>query len=211
MLLTVRLFGWLTGLGASIGLWRVYRASAPADALKNLVSALLVLIGALAGGRAAYVLMHPAYFAANPELGLRFWLGGFNVFGALAGGMLCVGLAALMLKRRVTGMLDLMSRMLLPLGVAIWLGLWGDGVAYGKTLPAGQFGALAAPDEGGLLLPRFPLQLIAALSLAAVLWLVEHLTRRSKPGLRSGWTGLLLSLHTALLCWYRADPAPLLA
>ena len=211
MLLTVRLFGWLTGLGASIGLWRVYRASAPAEALKNLVRALLVLIGALAGGRAAYVLMHPAYFAANPELELRFWLGGYNAFGALAGGILCAVLAALVLKRRVTGMLDLMSRMLLPLGVAIWLGLWGDGIAYGRTMPAGQFGALFAPDEGGLLLPRFPLQLVAALSLAAVLWLAEHLTRGSKPGVSFGWMGLLLSLHTALLCWFRADPAQVLA
>ena len=211
MLLTVRLFGLLTGLGASIGLWRVYRASAPADALKNLVSALFVLIGALAGGRGAYIMVHRAYFAANPELGLRFWLGGFNGFGALAGWMLCGVLASLVLKRRVSGTLDLMSRLLLPLGVAIWLGLWGDGVAYGRTMLAGQFGALAAPDEGGLLQPRFPLQLVAALSLAAVLWLTERFTRGSKPGVRFGWTGLLLSVHTALICWFRADPAPVLA
>ncbi len=119
MLLTLRLFGLLTGLGASIGLWRVYRAFAPADALKGVISGLFVLIGALAGGRAVYVLMHRAYFAAHPELGARFWLGGFNAFGALAGGILCALLAGLVLRWSVQGLLDRMSRMLLPLSDAI--------------------------------------------------------------------------------------------
>ena len=210
-MVTLRLFGLLTGLGASIGLWRVYRASAPAAALKSVISGLIVLAGGLAGGRAAYVLLHQVYFAAHPELGVRFWLGGFNAFGALAGGVLCALLAGLVMRRGICGVLDRMSRMLLPIGVATWLGLWGDGIAYGKTMPEGAFAALAVPDQSGLILPRFPLQLVAAVSLAALLWLAEHLTRDSKPGKRFALTGLFLSLHTAFLCWFRADPAPVLA
>jgi len=211
MMVTLRLFGLLTGLGASIGLWRVYRASAPADALKGVLSGLFVMAGALAGGRAAYVLLHRAYFTAHPEMGVRFWLGGFNAFGALAGGVLFTVLAALVLRQSIQGMFDRISRMLLPLSVTTWLGLWGDGIAYGKTMPEEAFGVLTVPDQSGLMLPRFPLQLVAAVSLASVLYLIEHLTRDSKPGRRFALIGFFLSLHTAFLCWFRADPAPVLA
>ena len=108
---------------------------------------LITLAGALFGGRAGYVFMHWSYYNVYPELIPRFWQGGLNAFGAVAGGVIFALLAALVLRTGIRAALDRMSLLLMPIGTAAWLGLWGEGIAYGKTLPPGTFGAIMTPND----------------------------------------------------------------
>lgn len=87
-------FALLIGLGASLGLWQVARTT-PDDQTGRWVDAGLgVLVGMLLGARAAYVALHPAYYAAHPGEWYRLWMGGYSAAGAVAGGLLAAGIAA---------------------------------------------------------------------------------------------------------------------
>lgn len=205
-MITLRLFPLLIGLGASLGLWRVYRTSVGRAALSDTLAGLLTLAGAWLGGRAGYIGMHWSYFSTHPDQILRFWEGGLNAYGAIGGAVIFALLAGILLPHNLIITMDRMSRLFLPVGTAAWLGMWAEGIAYGQVLPAGTLNWMISPDEAGVLLPRFPLQLAAALSLVIVLIAVERLTHGIRPGYRFAFTGLFLSLHTAVLTWFRADP-----
>lgn len=205
-MVTLRLFAVLAGFSAAIGLWRVYRALPAQQPVSMLIAALCSLVGALAGARAGYVLSHSQYFSLHPQKAWLFWQGGLNAFGALAGAILSALLVIILLRSRVLPGLDLMSLMLLPVSTLIWLGLWYEGVAYGKTLPGGSFFGINSPDEAGMLTTRFPLQLTAALSLMLFLILIEYFTKNSRPGLRFSLLGLGFSTHTLIFSVFRADP-----
>ncbi len=207
-MISLRLFPLLVGFGASLGLWRIYRSTAERDALRAVLGGLITLAGALLGGRAGYILLHGSYYAGHPDQVARFWQGGLNAYGALAGGVFFAALGALLLRRGVSATLDHMSLLLMPLGAAAWLGLWAEGVAYGSVPEPGSFGWLLSPDAAGVMQSRFPLQLVAALSLVVILYLVERLTRGRKPGYRFALSGFFFSLHLAVLTWFRADPVP---
>ncbi len=205
-MITLRLFAVLAGFGAAIGLWRVYRALPAQKPVSMMIASLCSVVGALAGARVGYVLSHSQYFFIHPQQGWLFWQGGFNAFGALAGAVLSALLVLILLRSRVLSGLDLMSLMLLPVSTMIWLGLWYEGVAYGKTLPGGSIFGISSPDEAGMLTTRFPLQLTAAVSLVLFLMLLEYLTKNSRPGLRFSLLGLGFSTHTFIISVFRADP-----
>ena len=207
-MVTLRLFPLLVGFGASLGLWRVYHAASAREPLHNTLAGLFTLAGAWLGGRAGYVMLHRSYFSAHLDQIARFWQGGLNAYGAIAGALIFALLASLVLRGSISVTLDRLSLLALPLGTAAWLGLWAEGIVYGQVLPGATFGWLRSPDEAGVMLVRFPLQLIAALSLVVVLLIIERLTRGRRPGYRFAFTGVSLALHTAALTWFRADPAP---
>ena len=170
------------------------------------LAGLITLAGGLLGSRAGYVLAHTSYYNIHPDQITRVWQGGLNAFGAVIGAVIFAVLAALVLRRGILSTLDMASLLLAPVGVAAWLGLWGEGIAYGKTLQPGTFGGFPAPNEIGVMQPRFPLQIIAAASLLLVLYLVERMTRAKNTGYRFALTLFFFSLHTAILTWFRADP-----
>lgn len=203
-----RLFPLLLGFGASLGLWRIYRAAEPNQEIRGLLGGLFTLFGAWLGGWAGFVLMHRSFYAANLNLIASFWQGGLNAFGAVFGAVVFAALAGLYLRKRVPGFLDWMSLLLMPLGFAAWLGLWSAGIAYGRILQPGPFGGIPTPDETGLIETRFPLQIIAAISFAVLLFLVERLTRLKKPGYRFVLNGFFFSLHAAIISWFRVDTTP---
>ncbi len=205
-MVTLRLFAVLAGFGAALGLWRVYRALPAENPIPWMIAALGTLMGVLAGARVGYVLAHPLYFSLHPHQGWLFWQGGLNAFAALAGAILMAVLAAIILRAKLLLTLDLMSLMLLPVSTMIWLGLWYEGVAYGRTLPAGSVFGISSPDEAGMLATRFPLQLIATLSLLLLLMLIEYLTKNNRPGFRFALLGLGFSTHTLIFSVFRADP-----
>jgi len=205
-MVTLRMFAILAGFGAAIGLWRVYRALPVENPIPWMIAALGTLMGALAGARVGYILAHPLYFSLHPQQRLLFWQGGLNDFAALAGAILLAILTTIIMRARLLPTLNLMSLMLLPVSTMIWLGLWYEGVAYGRTLPAGSVFGIPSPDEAGMLATRFPLQLVAALSLLLLLMLIEYLTKNSSPGFRFALLGLGFSTHTLIFSVFRADP-----
>jgi prolipoprotein diacylglyceryltransferase len=204
-MLTLRLFSILAGFGAAIGLWRVYRSVPAGVGSRQWICAVFALLGALTGARVGYVLAHPFYYSLHPEQAGQFWLGGFNAFGAFAGAALFALLGGAALHLNVLSALDSTSRMLLPIATLIWLGLWYEGVAYGQALPSGAFLSYPALDETGMLSNRFPLQLIAALSLLLLLGLIEHFTQFKRPGFRFSLVSLGFFTHTLVFSLFRAD------
>jgi len=165
---TLRLFSLLSGFGAALGLWRIYRATDPRHSLQGVAGGLWILIGAFAGARAGFVLMHLPFFSNHPDEILRFWLGGLNAYGAVVGAVIFAALASFFTRESRLKALDRISLLLAPVGATVWLGLWGEGIAYGQILSPATFGGIPAPDETGQMAMRFPLQFLAAATLLII-------------------------------------------
>jgi prolipoprotein diacylglyceryltransferase len=196
----------VVGIGAALGLFRVSRQRSG----QWLDAALIVLLLSLIGARAAFVLVNPAMFAGRPLEALEIWRGGLSAPGALVGGVLGLLLMAWLQRVPVLRLADWLYPIIPPLAVGAWLGSWLAGSAYGAQVPADTWWSVQAPDESGFVAARIPLQLCAALALAAFYFLMETLTPLPRPSgwffsLAASWL-VLVSLVASLL---RADPTPL--
>jgi len=208
---TYSLFSLLLGVGASFGLLWLTTAVPAAQRLHWLLAALLTLLGALIGARAGYVLEHLAYFSAHAGEMMRFWLGGLTWEGGLAGGLLTVPLVVRWWKWPFLLVIDQLSRLLFPLGVAGWAGCWLTGLGYGTSLGGNFWWGMQTLDESGQLSLRTPVQPVAMLSLLVFLgvlelWLSRHSeTPRGRRGLA---TWLIFNATMLPFTFLRADPAP---
>lgn len=203
-------FSIIIGIGASVGLWRVYDRLVPAQRIKGLSTAIWALCGGLLGARLGYVIFHLQYYSLHRGEILKFWAGGVGDFGVLAGAVIFTILAALIFRSGVFRTLDLVAVMLLPVAVAGWLGCWSVGAAYGQALEPGTWWGILALDETGVTSLRVPLQPAAAASLIIFLLLAERLTRQRTQGLFFAANCLIFSLHTLLFSLMRADPMQIL-
>jgi len=215
----VTAFSFLAGLGASLGLWQVTRTAQPQHMRRLADYGLVVLVLALAGARLFYVALHAGYYSAHALEALQFWQGGFSWPGAAAGGLLGIGLLALVRRRSFAWLADGLAPLIGPLAVGLWLGCWQAGVVYGAVLAPGACCGVPAPDETGAVTLRYPLQALCALGLLAYLWLVDRLTAprrgsvvrvelRPRPGLKAALFGLGLGLDLLAASLLRADPVP---
>lgn len=100
----------------------------------------------------------------------------------------------------------MLSRMLLPLAAAVWLGGWQAGIGFGQLLPAGTWWGMMLRDESGLTALRVPVQPAAVISLLLILGLIEWLIRgATKDGLKAAVSFFVLSLHSLLFSFMRYD------
>ncbi|NMB90946.1 MAG: hypothetical protein GYA17_21495 [Chloroflexi bacterium] len=200
-------FALWTGLGASLGLWRITTGLSPHTSLQRARGGLWVLLGVLAGARAVYVALEPAYYTARPWEVLQFWLGGLAWPGAMLGGLAALAGLAAVEHSSLAKTADQYAPLAAPLAVGVYLGCWQSGAGYGVLAPAGVHWGAPAYDEYGLWALRFPLQFLCALVLAAYFALLEfgRLPIR-KPGQKASLAGLGLSLDLLLFSWLRADP-----
>jgi phosphatidylglycerol:prolipoprotein diacylglycerol transferase len=161
----------------------------------------------LIGARIGYVLEHLHYFSAYPGQIASIWLGGLTWEGALTGSLLSLLIIRKFWQWSFFTLLDKLSMLLLPIGVAGWLACWQAGVAYGETLPVAAWWGIETLDESGLLALRTPVQPLAAISLVVFLGFVELATNQSKL---TGWKGslncLVFSADMLLFSFLRADP-----
>lgn len=201
------IFSVLLALAAVLGLTWIM-ADSPVR-LRNtwLTASVLVLLAALMGGRAAYVAPNWEYFRNHLIEIPQVWLGGLSWPGALAGAVMGTLIAAWLLNIPVDVLADRLLPLLASLSVAVWLGCWVTGWAYG---PESGWG-LPAKDEWGVWKNRLPLQLIGAILTVAFLWSIERFRQRHK-NLPSG---LAASVGFGLLCLIllaasvlRVDPYP---
>lgn len=202
------IFSALIALGSILGLVWILLDAPLNDRRAYLTVGVGALFGALIGGRAAYVAVHWEYFQDHLVEILQVWLGGLSWPGALAGGILATLVAAWLYGIPPDILADRLLPLLAALSVAVWLGSWLVGCAYGPEVSLG----LPAKDEWGIWKVRFPLQLICALLSVALFWGIERLRQRGwglVPGMAAslGLGGLALIMLGASLL--RVDPYPL--
>ncbi len=204
------MYSLLVGLGASIGLaWVAIRAPRKRG-LAQVDAGLWCLAAALMGARAAYVAANWPYYRANPLEIAQLWNGGLAWPGALAGGLLALGILAWIRGVSPGNLMDGLLPLLPPLVVAIWLGCWQSGVAYGRLQPSCSFPAASARDEWGVVACRWPLQPAGALATIAIFIALDVLrTRLARPGQAACLAWLSLSLLLLGASFLRADPYPL--
>ena len=181
--------------GLVVVLWLARRHSLPAD--RVLDTAIVTLLAALVGARAAYVAMHAPEYVANPTTALYVWEGGLSVIGAITLGALA---AALWLEHGglpVGRALDAAAPAV-AIGQGIGtLGCLVSGCAAGIVPPEGsRLPVLALPNAGGLVAQRFPSQLVEAggcllLGLALLALLRAHLPAGTTAALYLVGYGLL--------------------
>jgi prolipoprotein diacylglyceryltransferase len=204
------IFSVLLALGAALGLIWVAWETPRSEQSTYLNTCVWVLVGALVGGRVAYLVVHWEYFQDDIIEITQVWLGGLAWPGALAGGLVTIMLVAWFMGIPLGSLADGMLPLLASLSVAVWLGCIFVGCAYGPEVD-GWWG-LPTRDEWGDNKNRLPLQLIVVLLTIGFFWGIERLRQHRQglvPGLAAclGLGGLSLSLLSASLL--RADPYPL--
>ncbi|HVN56576.1 MAG TPA: prolipoprotein diacylglyceryl transferase family protein [Anaerolineaceae bacterium] len=209
-------FSILVGLGATLGLawvaWRTQRLERmPQRQVDYRITAgLFSLFGAIIGARAAYVGANWGYFQTHVDEAAQVWLGGLSWIGAVIAAILAIiGYAAV---AQIS--LGALADALLPLGLMVtlgsWLGCMEAGCAYGAPTLPGQWWGLPTWDDWGQVIPRFPLQLLGALTSLLVFMAIEWLRPRlPHPGQAASLALLIFSAQMTGLSFLRADPVPL--
>lgn len=203
-------FALWVGVGAASGLWQVARSSLQKQSAVFVNMGLILMFTSLLGARFSYVWVNREYFSEHLVEIPQLWLGGLSWPGAVVGAWI-VFLSLLLTQHSShysPGELgDGLYPLLPPLSVSIWLGCWLAGTAYGPELPAGTWWAVPSLDEAGAYAPRWPLQLLAALSLLVYFLLLERLVKPSRsPGRLSGLAGFGIMIHLLCISLLRADP-----
>jgi len=204
----VNIFALSVGLGSALGLWQVARTAPPKTALINVQIGLLSLLGGLLGSRVVFVLTHSSYFLSHLGEAAQFWLGGLSWPGAVFGTTASIAMIAVTRHIPPGKLFDDLSPLFPPLTIAAWLGCWQAACAYGVVVPGTAFWGIASPDEAGVILKRFPTQLLASLALLFYfLWLEIRMKKTHLPGRKAWLSGLGISGIMGFFSLLRADPA----
>jgi hypothetical protein len=199
-------YSLLLGVGASLGLLQVLRRVPESQSLRWTGAGLGILAAALAGARAAYVWLFPAYYQAHPEAAWQISQGGLAWPGALLGGMIVFVFAALLLHAPLGYAADVYAPLFTTMAIVSWLGAAFTGSAYGAEVNEVLPWALPSSQPDGVLTYRWPLQLTAALTLFYFAWRLDGRSEKWRlPDVRAAVNGLLLAGHTTLFSYWRAD------
>ncbi len=157
---------------------------------------LWTVIGGILGGRIGHVLAHIGTYNEDPIGALRIWEGGLSFHGAVVGGLLVLGVFALVQRRREAPHSFWELADVVTLGIALglafgWAGCLLRGCGYG--VPGTGFGYATLPDIYGIEASRFATQAFG-LGVALILFIVFWLLRRRWPF--SGAPFLMLFLLT---------------
>ncbi len=159
---------------------------------------------ALVCGRIAHVLYNVEYFVERPTKLLWFADGGLGLVGVAIGGTIGLNLWCRWRGRQFIRTLDLVAVPVVVLATAAWIGALLYGSQYGA--PSDGLFAVELRDEFGVILPRWPTQLLAAIwsALSALAALAVH-DKTEKVGLRAGVILLLYSSGLFVLDATRGD------
>jgi prolipoprotein diacylglyceryltransferase len=204
----MNLYSICIGIGAALGLFSLARSAKTKDLDHAIDSGLVLLVMALIGTRAGYVLLHLEYFSINPGEITAFWLGGLSWIGCAAGLLLGVPFIAWLFKWPIVEAYRLTILLAMPLAALAWLGCWVSGVGYGPEMNAPAWLAWPVVDESGQVLPRFPLQILCAALLPLAFGLLEAVPLRRKrlKEKTTSLAGIILCADLLLFAVLRADP-----
>ncbi|MDR7494443.1 MAG: prolipoprotein diacylglyceryl transferase [Armatimonadota bacterium] len=187
--LVIRWYGVMMAVTIVTGLLAAYRLGSRFGVDARAVDRLSVLfiILAFVGARLGYVVSHPAEFTDPLEI-LRIDHGGLTSHGAIAGGLLALGIAA---RRGGPPFWDLADTVVwtVPLGnIFVRFGNFMNGELYGD--PTSLPWAVTFPGVPG---PRHPLQLYEMFFAVLILAVTVPMSRRRAfPG-QLFWTVLVLT------------------
>jgi len=211
ILAIVNVYSILVGVGASLAILRVIQGVPRWQAPRWANASLLGLLGAVIGARLVYVFLQWGYFKSHLLEIVALWSGGLSWFGAVLGAIAMVLVIAARWHTTLFKIADSLAPMIPPLAISSWLGCWLIGVAYGSTAPPGAFWAVPSQDELGVVAPRFPLQIVAAISMLVYAFILDiRKPRFDREGKKISWMLLGLGLNLAIFMPLRADPAPIL-
>jgi phosphatidylglycerol:prolipoprotein diacylglycerol transferase len=204
------LYAIIVGIGAAAGLAWVARRAPHPEATAWVAAGMWVLLGALVGGRAAFVAANWLYFHTHLLEAPQIWLGGLFWPGALVGALFVLALLRLTHRLPASYLAEGFLPLALLVVIAGWLGCWQAGCAYGQAAPSAWW-ALPAPDEWGEWARRVPLQPAGAVLTLGWFGLVEvACARLRRPGLAASLALFGLGAILLGLSFLRADPLPVL-
>lgn len=162
-----------------------------------------VLIGGIAGGRLAYIILNFQFFRDNPPEVFMLWHGGLVWYGGLLGGILCALIYIRLKKERIPRVLDELAPFV-ALGHSIGrIGCFLNGCCYGRPAAWGIY----FPAHNDYLIP---VQLFSSLDLLAVFIILRVMQERaSGQGFVFVAYLLLSSLERFLMEFLRNDSAPI--
>ncbi len=169
-----------------------------------------LLLIALIGARAGFVIRNLSYFADHPWQMPQFWLGGLVWPGALlAGGLALVGIS-LIWKEPLGELADSYLPLLGIVTASLWITSWWAGAGYGPE--TGAWFGIPVRDLFGVTASRWPFPILGALSSAG--WAVGAVFFPIKRGSPSGYRALIglsgLVVIRLVFSLLMADPAPVL-
>lgn len=169
--------------------------------------------GAFLGGRIAFAVANWLYFQNHVIEILRLWEGGYAWPGAALGGVIGLFIYCRLRREPVTAILDELALPILLISALSWLGCAAASCAAGKDVPPGTLPfAVNWPDLYGVVLPRWPTQLIGlGLSLIAAGYLFSQRERKWPRGLRFALSLTLVAVISFLVSTVRGDDMPLLS
>jgi len=173
-------------------------------------------VGGFIGARVLYVIVNGDYYFLHLGEIVQIWQGGLAWPGAVFGALLGAWFYCNRKREPLAPILDALALPMAWLGLLSWGGCLAGGCAYGFELTPGQFPAwmaLNAPDLYGLVLPRFPTQVIGlvwSLLVIGLVWGVPGRSRRWPVGASFAYALSLVALGAFLLDFTRGDPMPLL-
>lgn len=200
----VYLYPFIVGMGATVGLaWSVLRVSSK-NSILIANAGLAAILGGIIAGRLFYVLTNWSNFQGSVLEIFQIYLGGFSWIGALLGAILFTIGYGLIKRISPLQLLDSLVPLAGVVVMSIWLASWLDGYAYGQATD--WWWAFPARDGWGRLAPRFPVQVIGALTALGTIWAAELLTKYlAVPGQIAAATASLMSLVYFLLAFTRVD------
>jgi phosphatidylglycerol:prolipoprotein diacylglycerol transferase len=164
------------------------------------------LLGGLLGARIVFVLAHLGYYGSNPLEILQIWQGGLSWSGAAVGAPLALFVYTSVRKRPFWDLADALAAPSALLALGLWVGCQLDHCAYGVRVQSGSM-AIVSPDIFGVVLPRWPTQLVGAVCSGLVLTGAVLLRDRlPRPGILASLTLALLAAIMLLLSLTRGDP-----
>lgn len=200
-------FAFLIGAGASMAIWRIVQGQKKREDLQWAIAGLWILAGSWIGARLAFFIWQPGTIAEYGWNALGLSEGGMVWPGAVLGAWITLFILAFAKHQNWLEVADRLLVMLPPLVIMSWLAGWFSGSGYGPVMPSAWWVPMTM-DDSFQIMPRFPLQWIAATSLFLIFYLTEQRFPKNKIGARAGIIWTIFSVHTLIFSFLRADHRP---
>lgn len=193
------------GIGAAFGMSWVALKTTANERLRYMNASIGSLVGAMLGGRVAYIVVNWNYFRQHLLEIFQIYQGGLAWSGALAGGLVMIVIYARHLKKTPGEVLWSLFPLLVSMIIFSWLACWWDGCAYGSL--DYEILGLPALDELGNRSSRLPTQFFGALVMILGFVALDMQRSQFKRMDILGWIGLFgTTLILFGMTFLRADP-----